>query len=208
MYQPTPAPKPLLIPSGQMGIRKSATTTLTRQWQESYYALFFPIVIIFFRGGVPEMFVTSYSVTHCIYVPGKPWVCFHYYCAVYDEYKYSDTFWLANRTRLFVQYTISLLSLCKLIWRHWTYKMPVRYILSSACVSKTKHILSAIHYIICGAVCFQFTHFCCDDWENIYTLSYYHLQIGSMNYYPLFRVIGHETMVSAVCLYILVPFLR
>ena len=48
-----------------------------------------------------------------------------------------DTFWLADRTRLFVQYTISLSSsssLCKLIWRHWTYKMPVRYILSSVWV--------------------------------------------------------------------------
>ena len=32
---------------------------------------------------------------------------------------------------LFVQYTISLSSLCKIIWRHWTYKIPVRYILSS-----------------------------------------------------------------------------
>ena len=29
--------------------------------------------------------------------------------------------------RLFVHYTISSSSLCKLIWRHWTYKMPVRY---------------------------------------------------------------------------------
>ena len=90
----------------------------------------FPIVIIFFRGCVPEMFVKSYSVTSRIYVPGKPGICFHYYCAVYDECKYWDTFWLADRTRLFVQYTISLSSLCKLIWRHWTYKMPVRYILS------------------------------------------------------------------------------
>ena len=31
------------------------------------------------------------------------------------------------------------------------------------CVSKIKHILSVIHYTICGAVCFQFTHFSCDD---------------------------------------------
>ena len=50
------------------------------------------------------------------------------------ECKYSDTFWLADRTRLFVQYTISLSSLCKLFWRHWTYKMPLRYILSSVWV--------------------------------------------------------------------------
>ena len=29
----------------------------------------FPIVFIFFRGCVPEMFVTSYSVTYCLYIP-------------------------------------------------------------------------------------------------------------------------------------------
>ena len=75
----------------------------------------FPIVIIFFRGCVPEMFVTSYSVTYCIYVPGKPGICFYHYCAVHDECKYSDTFWLPDRTCLLVLYTISLSSLCKLI---------------------------------------------------------------------------------------------
>ena len=47
----------------------------------------FPIVIIFFRGCVPEMFVISYSATYCIYVPGKPGIRFQYYCAVYDECK-------------------------------------------------------------------------------------------------------------------------
>ena len=55
-------------------------------------------------------------------------------------------------------------------------------------VCKIRHILSVIHYTICGAVCFQFIRFPCDDWENIYALSYYHHQIRSMNYYPLFRV--------------------
>ena len=92
----------------------SVSLPVKRPWD---YATF-PIVIIFFRGCVPEMFVTSYSVTFCIYVPGKLGISFHYYCAVYDECKYSDTFWLAVRTRLFVQYTISLSSLCKIIWRH------------------------------------------------------------------------------------------
>ena len=114
----------------------------------------FPNVIIFFRGCVPKMFVASYSVTYCIYVPGKPGICFHYYCAVHDKCKYSDTFRLADRTRLFVQYTISLSSLCKLIWRHWTYKMPVK-IYFVECVNKIEHILSVIHYAICGAVCFS-----------------------------------------------------
>ena len=57
------------------------------------------------------------------------------------------------------------------------------------CVSKIRQIRSVIHYTIRGAECFQFTHFPCDDRENIYTLSYYyHHQIRSMNYNPLFRV--------------------
>ena len=30
-------------------------------------------------------------------------------------------------------------------------------------VCKINHILSVIHYTICDAVCFQFTHFSCDD---------------------------------------------
>ena len=42
----------------------------------------FPIVFIFFCGC--EMFVTSYSLTYCIYIPGEPGICFHSYCAVYD----------------------------------------------------------------------------------------------------------------------------
>ena len=36
------------------------------------------------------------------------------------------------------------------------------------CVGKIKHIFSFIHYTIYGAMCFQFTHFPCDDWENIH----------------------------------------
>ena len=94
------------------------------------------------------MFVASYSVTYCIYVPRKSGICFHYYCAIYDECKYSDTFWLADRTLLFVQYIISLSSLCKFIWRHWTYKMPVRCILSSVWVRLSILFpLSIIQYV-------------------------------------------------------------
>ena len=62
----------------------------------------FPIVFIFFRGCVPEMFVTSYSVTYCMNVPGKLGICFHYYGAVYDECKYSDAFWLADRIYMYI----------------------------------------------------------------------------------------------------------
>ena len=161
----------------------------------------FPIVSHFFRGCVPQMFVTSYSVTYRIYVPGKGGICFHHYCAVYDECKYSDTFLLADRTRLFVQYTISLSSLCKLIWRHWTYKMHVRYILSSVWLRLSIFSpLSIIHYL--GLYVFSLP---ISDVmiEIIYTLSYYHHQIGSMNYYPLFRVRSWNNGVRCMSFYIL-----
>ena len=72
------------------------------------------------------------------------------------------------------------------------------------CVSKNKNILSVIHYTICGAVWFQFTPFSCDDWENIYTLSYYHHQIGSMNYFSLFRVRSWNNGVRCMSFYILI----
>ena len=71
------------------------------------------------------------------------------------------------------------------------------------CVSKIKHILSVIHYTICGAVCLQFTHFLHDEWDNIYTLSYYHHQIGSMNYYPLLWVRSWNNGMRCMSFYII-----
>ena len=69
------------------------------------------------------------------------------------------------------------------------------------CVCKIKHILSVIHYTICGAVWFQFTHFLCDDWDNILCL----IIIIKSEVWTITHclVLGHETMVSAVCLSIL-----
>ena len=66
------------------------------------------------------------------------------------------------------------------------------------CVSKIKHILSVIHYTLCGAVCFQFTDFSCHDWENIYFV----LLSLSSEVWTITHCLGlgHETMVSEVCL--------
>ena len=87
---------------------------------------------------------------------------------------------------LLVHYTISSSSLCKLIWRHWTYKMPVRYILSSVWVRLT--IFSQLSIIQYMGLCVFSLPISLVMIERIYTLSYYHHQIGSMIYYPLFRV--------------------
>ena len=157
----------------------------------------FPIVIIFFRGCVPEMFVTSHSVTYCIYVPGKSGICFHHYCAVNDECKYSDTFWLVDRTRLFVQYTISS-SLCKLIWRHWTYKMPVRYILSNVWVRLS--IFSPLSIIQCVGLYVISLPISVVMIEKIYILCLIIIIKSEVWTITHCLGLGYETMVSAVCL--------
>ena len=128
---------------------------------------------------------------------GKPGFCFHYYCADYGECKYSDTFWLADRVRLFVHYTISLSSLCKLIWGHWTYEMPVRYILSSVRV-RYIYFLSYPLYNIWGCV-FSVNPFPL-WWLGEHTR--FLIIIIKSEVWTIIHCLGlgHETMVCAVCL--------
>ena len=89
-------------------------------------------------------------------------------------------------------------SLCKLIWRHWTYKMPLRYILSS--VSVRLSIFSQLSII-------QYVELC------VFSLPISLVMIETINILCLIIIIksevltithcfglGHETMVCAVCL--------
>ena len=150
------------------------------------------------RGCVPEMFVTSYYVTHCMYVPGKPGICFHHYCAVYDECNYSDTVWLPDRTRLFVQYTVSLSPLCKLIWRHWIYKMPLRYILLSVWVRLSIFSpLSIIQYVGLHVFSLPISVVMI---ERIYILCLILIIKSEVWTITHCLGLGHETIVSAVFL--------
>ena len=99
---------------------------------------------------------------------------------------------------LFVQYTISLSSLCKLIWRHWPYKMPVRYILSSVWVRSSIFFpLSIIQYV--GLYVFSLPIFLVMI-ERIYIL--YLIIIIKSEVWTITHCLGlgYETMVSAVCL--------
>ena len=117
------------------------------------------------------------------------------------QFNKSDAFWLADSIRLFVYNIISLSSLCKLIWRHWTYKMPVRYILSRVWVRLSifsqfplNNIWGCVfsvypsplwwlrQYILCLAIIIK---------SEVWTITHC-------------LWLGHETMVCAVCLYILV----
>ena len=114
-------------------------------------------------------------------------------------------FWLADHIRLFVHYTISLSSLCKLIWRHWTYKMPVRYILSSKWVRLS--IFSQLSIIQYMGLCALSLTISLMMIKRIYTLSWYHHQSGSMNYHPLFRARSWNNGMCCMSLYILITLI-
>ena len=113
----------------------------------------FPIIVIFFRGCVSEMVVLPYSVIYYICISGTLGPCYNcwcsvYWCSVYGICKWSYTLWCADRVRLFVNYTTSLSSLCRLIWRHWINKIIVRYMLPSVCLrSRQFSQLSFIQYM-------------------------------------------------------------
>ena len=81
--------------------------------------------------------------------------------------KWSDTLWPVGRVRLFVDYTISLSSLCRLIWKHWTTKMLARYMMPSVCLRLSQFSQLSL-YSLYGAVCLQLTQFSCDDRGNVY----------------------------------------
>ena len=67
------------------------------------------------------------------------------------------------------------------------------------CVSKMRHILSVIHYIIRGAVCFQFTHFLVMI-EIIYILCLIIIIKSEVWTITHCLGLGLETMVCAICL--------
>ena len=117
---------------------------------------------------------------HLLHIyPGKLGPCFHFWCSVYGICKRSNTLRPIGRVRLFADYTISLSSLCRLIWRHWTTKMLVRYMLPSVCLrSRRFSQLSFIQYM---GLCVFSLPISPVMIVRMCTLSYYHHQTGSMN---------------------------
>ena len=88
--------------------------------------------------------------------------------------------------------------LCKLIWRHWTYKMRVRYILSSVWVRLSIFSpLSIIQYV--GLYVFSLP-ISLVMIERIYILCLIIIIKSEVWTITHCLRLGHETMVSAVCL--------
>ena len=71
-------------------------------------------------------------------------------------YTWSTWLWHENRIRFFAHNIIALSPLCRLVSKHWIYKMLVRYIISSACRNQM-HSLN-YSYAIYGDVSSHLTH--------------------------------------------------
>ena len=111
--------------------------------------------------------------------------------------------WLPERIRLFEQH-ISLSSLCKLTWKHWTYKMPVRYILSSVWVKLSIFSQSSI---ICVFSVDPFPLWWLREYIYIYILSLIIIIIKSEIWNTTHCLgLGHGTMVCVVCLFVFFPW--
>ena len=144
----------------------------------------FPL-LSFIRGCVSEIIVASYSVTYCIYIPKK------------REFGFIIIlqFMMSANSRMRFGLTIVFIYLCTTPSHcHHCANLSEDIELIKClsiyffeCVSKIRHILSVIHCTIRGYVCFQFTHFPCDDWENIYL--YFVLLSSSNRKYELSPIV-------------------
>ena len=177
----------------------------------------FPIVIIFFRSCVPEKIVTTYSVTYCIYILGKPGFLFSLLLrnlwwmqivgSVLACRPYSFVCTLHHLIISIVQTYLKTLSLWNACQIHFV-----------ECVSKIKHIFS---YQLCnmwpGGCVFSvhpftlwglreyiyiYTYIYIYIYIYIYTLSYYHHHIGSMDDYPLYRISSWNNGMRCMYFYI------
>ena len=143
------------------------------------------------------MVVLSYSVIYYIYIPGTLGPCFHYWCSVYGICKWLDTLWPVGRVRLFADYTISLSSLCRLIWKHWTTKMLVRYMMPSVCL-RLRQFSQLSLYSLYGAVSSAYPILLWWSRECVlYLIIIIKPEVWIINHC---LGLGHETMVCAVCL--------
>ena len=118
-------------------------------------------------------------------IPGTLGQCFHYWCAVYAMCKRLGTLWLVGRAHLFALYIISLSSFCRLSLRNWTFKMLVRYMLSSVCLRLSQ--FSQLSFAKTTEFCDLRSPYSLVIIVKICTLSYHHKKIGNMNHKLLFQ---------------------
>ena len=146
----------------------------------------FPIVIIFFRGCVSEILLHHIPLLIAYTFREKREFVF----IIIVLFMISAN----NRIRFVLKIVFACLYITPSHYHHCA-NLPedielikcLSVLFCRVCEQDKVCSLSNLLYNTWGCL-FSIYPFPCDDWANIYTWSYYHHQIGSMNYYPLFRV--------------------
>ena len=107
-------------------------------------------------------------------------------------------------SRISIIFMMNILSPIMCMYSHliYTHKMPARYISSSVWMRLS--IFSQLSITQCMGLCVFSLPISLVMIERIHTLSYYHRQIGSMNYYPLLRVRSWNDGMRCMSLYVLI----
>ena len=86
-----------------------------------------------FRSSAHEIFASSYALSF-IFIPGKLGFVSCITVQFYNVGKKIECIMARWSYSFFAHDATSLSSLCRRIWRYWTYKMLVKYIISSVCL--------------------------------------------------------------------------
>ena len=141
--------------------------------------------------------VPSYAVGF-ICIPGNIGFVSLLLCSLVMRTNNLSTLWPSGRIHLFAHYSTWLSSLCRRIWRNWTSKMLVRYILSSLCL-RSREFFQLFFMQYMGTLVFSF---CISLMMVVIICVLYLVIIIKSEVWPICHCLqfGHETMVCAVCL--------
>ena len=158
------------------------------------------IIIEIICGCLPEMAVHAVSFIN-IYIPGQLGFISFLIVQSYGVHKHSSTWRPDGSTCLLAYYSTSLSLLCRCIWMYWTFKMLVRYILSSVCLILSQ--FSQLSFMIYMGLCVFSLPIYLMMILRICVL--YVILIIKSEVWPICHCLrlGHEAMVGAVCLSIL-----
>ena len=151
-----------------------------------------PIVVIF----CPWPYAVSF-----IYILGKVGLCFFYCCTDLRCVQMDSALRPDDRIRLLTYCTTALSSLCRPIWRYGISKIPVRYILWSACLrwSQFSQLTLMQHMGLCVWVhCSPFLL-----WEHVYFI----LISSSIRKYDPFVIVQAKFMKQWYALYVVLYFM-
>ena len=147
-------------------------------WLNWKYHIFLWLCVWLYHHRLSCIYIYIYICRYiCRYIPVTLGLWSRYWCAVYGVCKWSGSWWSEGCVSLFAHYS-HYCNFCRLIWRHWTFKMLVRYMLWSVCLRLAQPSqLSFIQYM--GLRVFSILNFL-RMIMSMCTLSYYHRQIRSM----------------------------